>query len=1026
MKNFDILHTIDGVLDRLHAIRPPWAERDAGPKQWLLLHEPQDSLEPELVRRTTTLSAPTFAPSERFDPLTGIYHLEGGEETLESPPPLLDNGLPLPRPRRGQVPYSVDFRLLHCLSGARALLLTLIDSSHTCAKDSDYVGSRPAEDSLLCLDRLSAWSEEDFVPNSKYWKDYPLARFLRNPPPPQPTSWSLPGWSPLFGGETGDFMRRLTNYDSGRPDAFPFYRAVFAISQSKRGFATVPKSFVRRALVKHARQLSIPPISSPDLSKIRAFCQVLFRQLRIPKLFLSAAAREPSTRACVERSRQDGGAREYLRDLISSHQGVDPDGDTFIQMREVSPGKVLTFSGVPPLPPSGWRDLAGLWKPSDALPYLPRDTVESLGLLFQSVPSAGTFPIARVAEVLEPLKVRLITAMSALHTYLSSPLQKTLWDYLRSFPAFQLIGEPVTDMVIHDLLDRHAADGGQPSDLFVSGDYSAATDGLNIEASRVVIDVILEHLDPEDRPFAAFFRQTLLEQVLVYPAWSKIPPILQANGQLMGSVLSFAVLCVLNLYAYVDSREDSHLFVDRASLSRLPVKINGDDILFRTTPARYQAWLRAIDRVGFSLSVGKNFTHPRFFTVNSVPIECIYPPIPPRTTLFSGPYPRYVLSTPDWTDLEDRRDLQALDPPPPPLYFPTVRIGGFLNVGLLTGQAKLTGRESLASLPLLGWHAGAVLGALHPSQAHKWFLHYHLAEIRRQTRFGGTTLNIFAHPLLGGLGFQVPEGVEPRFSPEQRRLARALYLSSLYTYEGQEGGFDLGALIVVESDRTGLRLAGRKSRRVEVQLYPTGTPLPEGYEPFADLSGVYPLPLSTTTRPTPRSVLEDGPVREADIKGVRCRLSDSQIRRLTRRFGDVVELHPLEEMTSFPFIPVRVPSSSSSPLIRTYAPLIPFQDPVTGHEWDDLPDLLEPPPVVLEDWETADISLMLGSRSGASTPSLPSPLTRSTATLVEPPRSLGPLPVNYWRRLQSTEASRRTTGEREFGHVFSRKGGRKW
>jgi len=218
----------------------------------------------------------------------------------------------------------------------------------------------------------------------------------------------------------------------------------------------------------------------------------------------------------------------------------------------------------------------------------------------------------------------------------------------------------------------------------------------------------------------------------------------------MGSVLSFPILCLANLFAYIDARTDSSkVFRSRKLMDRLPVRINGDDILFRTSNAFYERWRESIDRVGFTLSVGKNFRHKRFFTVNSVPIEWI-PALSPGQ-FWSGV---------SWPDLEESSIPFHVT------QVPTITIGGFLNVGLLTGQAKLTGRESLGSIPLSGWYSGSVLDALNPPLAHKWFLHYHKREILRQTRFGRVTLNIFAHPYLGGLGFPIPPGVSPGFSEE--------------------------------------------------------------------------------------------------------------------------------------------------------------------------------------------------------------------------------------------------------------------
>jgi len=956
MNNYYVIHLIDGVLDRLHAVRPEWKYRHDGPVQWLFFLEPKTSYEAELVQLATVLSDPLFPPSEEFR--DGLYHLEDGSTSLIPPPARLASGPPLPRPRQGQISHSVDYRLVQAFSGLRSVLLVLIDSCGSCAKDPDFIGNQPLTDSITVLKEMFLWSEENFVPNAKFWKDWPLARFLKNPLPPVPSSWTRSPMSSLFSGETGKYFNRLATYPSDRDDSFLYYRAVFGLAQSKRGFAQVPTSFVKKSMLKHSKQLSTPPSSDPDLVSVRQFAKTFFAGFRIPKIFSSLPSLEGSTKASVESSRQNGGAREFLRHLTAEYHGVSVDSDHLVRMFNPNSSQVFEERGLPPLSAQDWRVLAASYTPAKSRSYLSPRVQEQLLKLQQSHPEINSLPTARVAEVLEPLKVRLITAMDAVRSHVSRPLQRSLWKYLRSSPIFQLIGEPVSESIIHGLVERHRLFGGG-EDPFVSGDYSAATDGLDIRVSKVFLDVILENLDPEDLPFRDFIASVLLEQVLIYPTWTKISPVIQKNGQLMGSVLSFPILCVANLYAYTMSLPNAEqILLSRRLMDRLPVLVNGDDILFRSSDAHYKKWNQEILRVGFTQSVGKNFRHHRFFTVNSIPIE-YRPPVSPY--LFWKDW--------SWADMEESSI---------PYYIgqtPRISIRGFLNVGLLTGQAKLTGRDSLGALPLSGWHAGAVLEALNPSQAHRWFLKYHRSEIQKQTRFGSITLNIFAHPLLGGLGFSVPLGVEPRFSPEQRRIARSLFLSASYVYEGQESEYKLDSLLFLESDlSTPLSSLGRLNRRVNVELYPIGTPLPEGYEPFVDASGVQPL-----------AMVHSSPVDEEASMGLkaRCRLSSNRLKKLTKRFGlELVDLHPLDKMTEFPFTPVRVtrstfisvegqnPNNASKfierPFSQVYCQESPFQDISTP-----LPDAeLVIPSSVPEDWETEEITLVV-VRPPVETPVVP-------------------------------------------------------
>jgi hypothetical protein len=51
----------------------------------------------------------------------------------------------------------------------------------------------------------------------------------------------------------------------------------------------------------------------------------------------------------------------------------------------------------------------------------------------------------------------------------------------------------------------------------------------------------------------------------------------------------------------------------------VPVRINGDDIVFRARPDEVTRWERSVAKGGLTLSVGKTLKHSRAFTLNSTP-----------------------------------------------------------------------------------------------------------------------------------------------------------------------------------------------------------------------------------------------------------------------------------------------------------------------------------------------------------------------------------------------------------------------
>jgi len=88
----------------------------------------------------------------------------------------------------------------------------------------------------------------------------------------------------------------------------------------------------------------------------------------------------------------------------------------------------------------------------------------------------------------------------------------------------------------------------------------------------------------------------------------------QTNGQLMGNLLSFPLLCIVNYLGVVMALGGKRT-LELSKNGRL--KVNGDDIAFRSTRAEYDKWASTVARAGLTLSRGKTLVHPRFFSLNS-------------------------------------------------------------------------------------------------------------------------------------------------------------------------------------------------------------------------------------------------------------------------------------------------------------------------------------------------------------------------------------------------------------------------
>jgi hypothetical protein len=212
----------------------------------------------------------------------------------------------------------------------------------------------------------------------------------------------------------------------------------------------------------------------------------------------------------------------------------------------------------------------------------------SHSLRFSSRPPSGPLPV-RVEPVTEPLKVRTITAGIG-QTFSLKPLQRAMWHALGEEEQFCLThGTNNLETAIDKIYQNSESD-----DVWISGDYTAATDSFPLEATRALMEGILESIEHE--PTKRWAMKEISPHLLVYPEDSGLEPVIQRSGQLMGSFLSFPLLCLLN-----DCTAQS------IGLKSSKYLINGDDILMRTTADKYESWKEKVHEFGLKLSAGKNY-----------------------------------------------------------------------------------------------------------------------------------------------------------------------------------------------------------------------------------------------------------------------------------------------------------------------------------------------------------------------------------------------------------------------------------
>jgi len=185
------------------------------------------------------------------------------------------------------------------------------------------------------------------------------------------------------------------------------------------------------------------------------------------------------------------------------------------------------------------------------------------------------------------------------------PLHKSIYEHLSRTAKWLCRGDPTAEKLARAGFRRDA--GGE----LVSGDYRSATDNLSLEVAEVILSVVLETsavvpTSVKDHAMA-ILRPLLfnLECGLEFEV---------SRGQMMGSYLSFPLLCIQNFLSFEYARrEEGH--------ARMPLLINGDDILFQAPVGFAQRWMRVVMELGLEVEETKTSVDPSYGSLNSTLFE---------------------------------------------------------------------------------------------------------------------------------------------------------------------------------------------------------------------------------------------------------------------------------------------------------------------------------------------------------------------------------------------------------------------
>jgi len=233
-----------------------------------------------------------------------------------------------------------------------------------------------------------------------------------------------------------------------------------------------------------------------------------------------------------------------------------------------------------------------------------------------------------IQVIREPLKLRPITKGTPTLYGILKPYQVMEWDLLQREECFTLTGkestsgawaEPLSrslpgDMPLLRLANGQWAKQPTANSWFISGDFKQSTNDVHMDCTTIATRTLW---DPSDW----LLIQKGLGAQRVRPAgcpsrWPEgAQEIIQSHGQLMGSPLSFPILCIIN--ASIGRFAFELAYNRKFKLNECPMLINGDDFVARGDIGLYRWWNWLISEVGWQESLGKSFFSREFAQMNS-------------------------------------------------------------------------------------------------------------------------------------------------------------------------------------------------------------------------------------------------------------------------------------------------------------------------------------------------------------------------------------------------------------------------
>jgi hypothetical protein len=213
----------------------------------------------------------------------------------------------------------------------------------------------------------------------------------------------------------------------------------------------------------------------------------------------------------------------------------------------------------------------------------------------------------------EALKIRVISKGPPLQQIVMKCYQRIMHSRLRENKTFCLIGQPESRDIVQEVLGKDIKD----DEVFLSGDFAAATDNLYSWASNAAADELGVCLEMSPIELGIFKRSLTGHNITLQDDFKQEEIFMkkQKRGQLMGSITSFVILCIINAAM---GRWAIELAEKRTrKLDQCRMLINGDDIAIKSKQTIYNYWKTISSFVGLEESVGKTYQSREFVNINS-------------------------------------------------------------------------------------------------------------------------------------------------------------------------------------------------------------------------------------------------------------------------------------------------------------------------------------------------------------------------------------------------------------------------